>query len=374
MPDGFGNPMNETFKGRAFSTSREGVDGAQKDELVYLLLYDIDYMVTHEAKNPGTYRCMTTDYIDDSRRINEEIKQVVLEHPRINPRNVRFFMDPYKLISDVARRYDRIKCVLNFCDDFSDRTELWSIPVLFEMFKLPYCGYGPKGIQSHNKFYAYSIAKQIGVPVPESVYITKDTANDIKIDQFPVLVKPNDAGGSEGIHFRNLVHDKGELEQIIWEMLESFKELLVCEYLPGDEITIGIMRREDEIIPLAVKQIQFINFTTDPALYTDDFKWDESLLGHREIRVKIFDGDPAIKEQVVQDSITLFKVFQCKDFARLDWKCDGEGHPKFIDFNENPMFGAESSFLWCLEHAGYTRRDLFSIIIDNLLSAIDGRD
>ncbi|MBN2153369.1 MAG: ATP-grasp domain-containing protein [Candidatus Lokiarchaeota archaeon] len=367
--------MNEISKGQAAATTREGVSPDQKDDLIHVLLYDIDYMRAQEAKCPGDYVSTTVDYLEDSMRINEEIKQAVLEHPRLDPAKVRFFTNPYKLISDVVRRHDRIKCVLNFCDDFGDRSELWSIPILFEMFKLPFCCYGTKGIQSHNKFYAYAVAQQLGVPVPESRFVTRDSAaGGIGVNDFPVFVKPNDGGGSEGITFRSVARDEDELHRIVWEMLGSYDELLACEYLPGDELTVALMRREGEVVPLAVKQIQFINFSTDPTIYTCDIKWDESFLGERRLSVKLFDGDPAVKERVVEDSVKLFKVFQCKDFARLDWKCDAGGNPKFIDFNENPMYGVDSSFLWCLERAGYTRRDLFNAIIDNLFSAMDARD
>lgn len=327
-------------------------------------------MAEYRVNHPEKFSDTMVDYVDDSEQINEEIKNIVLEHPKLDPEKVRFYTDPFKLMADLVPDHDRVKGVLNFCDDFSDRVELWSIPTVFEIYRLPFSGYAAKGLLlSHNKFHSYSIAKQLGIPVPKSYYVMRDMANDLQIEGFPVLVKPNNEGGSEGISFKSLAHDREELQGVITEMLQSFKELIVCDYLPGDELTFGIMRHEDEIIPLTLKILQFVNFGDDPAIYTSDYKWDEGLLGEKKLIVKPFDGDPAIKEQVISDSIKLFKVFECKDFARIDWKCDENGQPKFLDFNENPMFGKDSSFLYSLELAGYTRRDLFNIIIDNLLLA-----
>ncbi|HME52671.1 MAG TPA: hypothetical protein VKM55_10670 [Candidatus Lokiarchaeia archaeon] len=362
--------MTDASKKVAGSPSRGKSTSVPTKDLIYVLLYDTRYMLDYKANHPEKYPDTMVDYVADSVQINEEIKNIVLEHPKLDPQKVRFYTDPYLLMADLVKDHVRVKGILNFCDDFTDRVELWSIPSVFEIYKLPFSGYAAKGLLlSHNKFHSYSIAKQMGVPVPKSYYVMQDTVDDLHVEAFPVLVKPNNEGGSEGISFKSLAHDEAELQDILSEMLKSFKELIVCDYLPGNELTIGIMRHEDEVIPLTLKILQFVNFGEDPAIYTCDYKWDETLLGDKQLVVKPFDGDPAIKEQVVSDSVKLFKVFECKDFARIDWKCDEYGQPKFLDFNENPMFGIDSSFLYCLEHAGYTRRDLFNVIIDNLLLA-----
>ncbi|HMF33905.1 MAG TPA: hypothetical protein VKK79_20945 [Candidatus Lokiarchaeia archaeon] len=341
-------------------------------DLIYVLGYQPEYMEEFRAKNPGKYFILTDDFIQDAVDLNAEIKDAVLHHPSIDPKKVQFYTDPNLLIADLVKRHERVQGILNFCDDYTDRTEMWLIPTIFEMFKIPFSGYAIKGtLLTHNKFYSYSIAKQLGVPVPESFYVSKANAEDLNVENFPVLVKPVNEGGSEGVNFRSVAHDADELHDVLHEMLENYDELIVGEYLPGDELTMALMRRGGEnIIPITLKVLQFKNFGNDPTIYTGDFKWDEKLLGNRQLVVKVFDGDPAVKDQVIRDSIKLFQVFACKDFARVDWKCDVNGIPKFIDFNENPMYGKESSFLWCLEQADMTRRELFDAIIDNLMHTI----
>ena len=362
--------MTHVSENDEISTPIEKISNTSAKDLIYVLLYDTRYMAEYRALHPENFSDSMVDYVDDSEKINDEIKNIVLEHPKLDPGKLRFYTDPYVLMADLAADHDRVRGILNFCDDFSDRVELWCIPTVFEIYKLPFSGYAAKGLLiSHNKFHSNSIAKQLGVPVPKSYYVMRDTVDDLHVEKFPVLVKPNNEGGSEGVSFKGLAHDQEELNNIITNMLKSYKELIVCDYLPGNELTIGIMRHEDEIIPLTLKILQFVNFGDDPAIYTNDYKWDEGLLGEKKLVIKPFDGDPAIKEQVTNDSLKLFKVFECKDFARIDWKCDEDGQPRFIDFNENPMFGKDSSFLYSLELAGYTRRDLFNIIIDNLLLA-----
>ncbi|OLS16222.1 MAG: hypothetical protein RBG13Loki_0133 [Promethearchaeota archaeon CR_4] len=131
------------------------------------------------------------------------------------------------------------------------------------------------------------------------------------------------------------------------------------------------MRHNDKLIPLPLKVIQFKNFGDDPTIYTDDFKWDEKYIDSRQLVVKQFDGNPTIRDNIVRDSIKLFYNFECQDFARVDWKCDVDGIPKFIDFNESPMYGTDASFLWCLEQQDMSRQDLFKAIIDNFLQQIN---
>lgn len=52
------------------------------------------------------------------------------------------------------------------------------------------------------------------------------------VDEFPVFLKPYIGAGSRGIH---LVHDKETLSEII----AKEKDLLISEYLPGKEYTVG---------------------------------------------------------------------------------------------------------------------------------------
>lgn len=364
--------MTDLFKEPARSTASNRTCGEDNARLVHVLLLDLEYMAAHEKKHPGYYVTRRVDLLDDSRRINEEIREAVLGHPCIEPGNVRFFTDPYTFISNLAAHRLDVKCVLNFCDDFTDRVGLWSMPILFDMLDLPACGYGASGMLAHNKFHAYSVARQFNIAVPESRLVTSENAAIVHFDEVPLLVKPNDAGGSEGITFRNLARCEGQLRAIIDELLGQFSELLVSEYLPGDELIVSLMRRGRDIIPLPIKQVSFRNFSEDPAIITSDFKWDKTTLGDRDLVAKIFDGDPSIKDRVIRDSIKLFKVLGCKDFARVDWKCDADGEPRFIDFNESPMISASSSFTWCLERGGFTRHDLFVAMIDNVLAAMDG--
>jgi D-alanine-D-alanine ligase len=339
-------------------------------DLIFVLLYDIRYMAIHRINHPENYSETMDDFAGDSAHLNDEIKAAVLANPKIDPKTVRFYTDPYVLIRAVVKNHDRVKAVLNFCDDFNDRVELMSIPLFFEMYKLPFSCYAAKGLfLSHDKFHSYSIARSLGIPVPKSYFVTQDATEDLDVESFPVIVKPNNAGGSEGISFKSFARDKDQLGDIVTSMLKSFKELIVCDYLPGDELTLGLLKHEAVLIPLTLKSMRFENFGDNPAIYTYDIKWDENVLGEKELIVKPFGGDPAIKDKIVADSTKLFKVLGCKDFARVDWKCDENGQPRFIDFNENPMYGKDSSFLYCLEQAGYTRRDLFNAIIDNTLLA-----
>jgi D-alanine-D-alanine ligase len=223
---------------------------------------------------------------------------------------------------------------------------------------------------SHNKFYSYSIAKELGINVPETHFCTKANAYDVHVTRFPVIVKPNDQGGSEGIEFRNVVYDQVQLATLVQDVTGKYGEAIIQEFLPGNEVTIGVFRHGDDLVPTEPRMSQFRNFGNDPAILAGCMKWhlDE---GNREIIKTTFDGDPATKEQLIGDTMRFFKTFDCKDFARADWKQDTNGTYRFIDLNENPGYYSTSLFRWCLEKKGLCFKDLVFAIIDNILASIE---
>jgi D-alanine-D-alanine ligase len=337
-------------------------------DIVYVLLYDTDYMA-HVNAHPGYI--LSKDYIEEGERFNRQLTDLIPHHPGLVGKQIKFYQKPKSFISDLIQYHEEVLGILNFCDDYAERSALFKIPSLFEIYGIPYSGYTTKNlILAENKFYCYNLAKQLGIKVPATVLCTKYNFKDLKINKFPVFVKPNDGGGSEGIDFVNVVHSREQLDIFGQEMLGKYGEIVISEFLPGDEVTIGIMRRGEEIIPLTPRLMHYKGFQDVPKVWTAELKWDHHPKpGPNELEKTEFNGNTAITERLIADSIKIFHMMECKDFARLDWKFDATGVLKFLDFNENPMITEESGFYWCLAHKGFTLQDLIFAVIDNLLQA-----
>jgi D-alanine-D-alanine ligase len=336
---------------------------------IFVLLYDTDYMT--DVKSHPDYS-IPEFYVQEGEKFNQQLKEIIPLHPALSDKQVNFYQKPETLIADLDHYQNDVRGVLNFCDDYADRVALFKLPSLFEMYGIPYSGYTTRNlVLLENKFYCYSLAKQLGINVPETFLCTKYNFHELNIKKFPVFVKPNEGGGSEGVEFENVVFSKDELFAFGNKMLAKYGEIVISEFLPGDEVTIGFMRDGDQIITLTPRLMHFKGFTDNQKVWTSTLKWDHHPKpGPRELIKTELDGNLAAKKKLITDSLTIFQMMECKDTARIDWKYDANGVLKFLDFNENPNITEESAFYWCLTHSGRSLKDVIFAVIDNLIRAI----
>ena len=97
----------------------------------------------------------------------------------------------------------------------------------------------------------------MGIPVADAVFIKpEDNVFEMNID-FPVIAKPNYGDSSVAITADNVANNFEELNDAIIRIREKVgfdKPIIVEEFLPGKEITIGIIGNPPEsytVLPFA---------------------------------------------------------------------------------------------------------------------------
>jgi D-alanine-D-alanine ligase-like ATP-grasp enzyme len=314
------------------------------DGLFYVLLHDTEHLARQRERAIEESSVSDAD-LEDTRRINDGIRGAITDHPLLANATLCFFEDPYAFMQQVMRDYPRLTAVFNFCDDFADRTSLRAMPALFELLDVPFSGHSTRSLQlTHNELYSRSVAKQLGIAVPRTHHGTRSTLASLSVDRFPALVKPVNQRGSEGNTTRSVVHDGAQLQAVAAEMTRAFGEIIVTDLPPGDEYSVCILRQEDHFLPLGIRHL-----------------------------AGAFDGDPAVKEQLIRDSVRLCHALGCREYARVAWTCDPSGTPRFIELDENPSFRRGSHFAWALNQASLNRQHLYQTLVGNLLRDIDYR-
>ncbi|PID51631.1 MAG: D-alanine--D-alanine ligase A, partial [Candidatus Moraniibacteriota bacterium] len=114
---------------------------------------------------------------------------------------------------------------------------------MLEMMRLPYVF---SGVLAHalamDKSKAKTIAQAAGVPVAQEVCIKRNQLNalsDLKLD-YPLVVKPNQAGSSVGI---SLVEDEKKLKSSVQTALRFSEEVLLEKYIQGRELTVTVLEK-----------------------------------------------------------------------------------------------------------------------------------
>ena len=131
------------------------------------------------------------------------------------------------------------------------------LAALLELASIPHtsCDMYPAAL-TFNKRDCIAIARRLGVPTAPS--ITLDKGDRIDLDEiqtgvgFPCFVKANRAGSSFGV-FK--VAHKEELQTCIHKAFEEDSQLIIEQALEGREVSVGVLRLQDQIKVLPITEI-----------------------------------------------------------------------------------------------------------------------
>jgi D-alanine-D-alanine ligase len=167
---------------------------------------------------------------------------------------------------------------------------------------------------------------------------------------FPVFAKPAAEGSSMGITDRSLCHDEAELNAAI-ERLSKYGPVLIEEFLPGDEFTVGIIGGK----VLGVMQVVPRGDDKD-FIYSLDVKRD--YLNRVDYRLV---GAPDVAEVAIE----VWRAFALRDVARIDIRRDRNGVANFVEVNPLPGVHPINSDLVILGRlARISHQDLIGRIVD----------
>jgi D-alanine-D-alanine ligase len=255
-----------------------------------------------------------------------------------------YLVNHNSLLNDLIKLKPRTDFVLNLCDEgfVNDPKKELHIPALLELLNIHYTGATPQGLAyCYDKSLVRGIAREMGIPVADAVFIKpEDNVFDMNID-FPVIAKPNYGDSSIAITAENVANDFEELNDAIISIREKVgfdKPIVIEEFLPGKEITIGIIGNPPEsytILPFAEEDYSALPPEL-PKICGYEAKWLENTP-----YFKLLQSVPATLPEETEKILTeqclrLFERLNCRDYARFDWRFDQQGIPKLLEVNPNP--------------------------------------
>ena len=337
-----------------------------KKELIHVAVILGDFRKSDPVKPNNTFGA------DDFHTINE-LKSAL----GAVPGRKFFFLDNHdKLLQDILRLRAKMDYVLNLCDEGYDndpRKEL-HVPALLEVLGIPYTGSGPQCLATcYDKSMVRGIAQEMGIPVPSAFLVLPDVRGiDISVP-YPVIVKPNFGDSSFGIFADSVVEDEVALLDAVNRLRRQFgyeKPILVEEFLPGKDLTIGIIGQptgSSQTLPLTEEDYSALPPDL-PRICGYEAKWRPDSPYWR-IKTVPADLPKDIEEAIVSWSLILAERLECRDYVRFDWRLDGEGKPKLLEANPNPG--------WCwdghLAKAGALAGMAYAEMIHRILAASEER-
>lgn len=224
------------------------------------------------------------------------------------------------------------------------------------------------------------ILSQYGVPTaPFAVVESKAAARRVRLP-YPLFAKPALEGSGKGITTRNLCHTPAELSAVVGDLLKAYRQpVLVEQYLPGQEFTVAVLGNGDDAECLPIVGLRFDCLPEGaPPIYGYEAKW---LWDTMERPLEIYECPARISEdlaaEVRQVSLAAFRALGCRDWCRIDVRCDANGQPNVVELNPLPGILPDprdnSCFPMAARVAGMSYDQLIQSVADIAWRRISGR-
>ena len=178
-----------------------------------------------------------------------------------------------------------------------------------------------------------------------------------------MFAKPAHEGSSMGILPSCKCNDIRELIAEVTRLVDTYKQpVLVEEYLPGREFTIGIIGNQSPVI-FPVMEIDFNHVPPQHGhIYSRLFKaeWsdDKYYLCPAPISTEM-------ENKLCQAALDTYRALDCRDLARVDLRLDRDGVPNVMEVNPLPgMAPGYSDYPRIAEKAGWSYIELVNGILE----------
>lgn len=228
-----------------------------------------------------------------------------------------------------------------------------SVQSVLETFEIPYSGCGPMtSAICMDKDMTKKVLKASDIRTARwTMAKSIDDINFDKIEEmgYPVVVKPNGGGSSVAT---NLAYSKEEVIEDVKLALDVDKEVMIEEYIKGDEITCCMINRKMYPV-IAIKPTgEFFDFAS---------KYEAG--GAEEVVVTLEEN---LHKEVERLAVACWDALKCESYVRVDMIIK-DGVPYILELNTLPGMTEASLFPKSAKAAGLSYDKLITTFIEESL-------
>lgn len=262
-----------------------------------------------------------------------------------------------------------VDIILNICEGIGSRNRESEVPTILELYNIPYVGSDGLTLSlTLDKAMAKRVFMSAGVPTPK--FFVADEKTDFEnLDsmRFPFIVKPRNEGSSKGISESSIVADREALKVRARAIMRAYSQpALVEEFVSGGEFTVLVIGNE---APQALPPVQ-VEIAGN--LVAGDLIYTSRRVNNTEIN---YVCPPKISNELQKSlcdiALKAYRVTDCRDFARVDFRVDLKGRPFVLEVNPLPSLSSEDVFLPIAQAMGLTYAGLILKIVAIALQRYD---
>ena len=255
------------------------------------------------------------------------------------------------------------------------------VPAICEFLGVPCHASDPLALSlALHKGRAKEIMAQHGVPTAPFVLArSRDDARNVTLP-FPLFAKPAFEGSGKGVNVRSLCHNRADLVAQVDYLLATYRQPVLIEtYLPGDEFTVAVIGNGAEARCLPIVGLRFDTLPAGaPPIYGYEAKWLwDTLSNPLDIYECPAPVDEPLAEAIRAAALAAYRALDCRDWCRIDVRCDGAGNPMVVELNPLPGILPDprdnSCFPKAARAAGMSYDELICTVADIAWRRISGR-
>lgn len=228
-----------------------------------------------------------------------------------------------------GRRWDM---VFNIAEGLTGFAREAQIPALLEAYRIPFTFSDPLILAlTLHKGLTKRVVRDQGVPTPDfAVVETMDDAEAVDLE-YPLFAKPVAEGTGKGIDGASKIVSRDQLISTCDRLLSRYNQpVLVEEFLPGREFTVGILGTGRDAKSVGVMEVLLLEKAeADAYSFSNKENW------HDRVKYTLVDGPVA--DAVTEVALDAWRGLGCRDGGRIDIRLDKSGRPNFIEVN--PLAG-----------------------------------
>jgi D-alanine-D-alanine ligase len=225
---------------------------------------------------------------------------------------------------------------------------------ILEDKSLVYAGSGPAASRlAFDKMAGKKAFAQAGVVTAAAIELNADTSIrklEEQLSQFgdKLVVKPVRQGSSVGV---SIVSGRHNIIAAARKVLEEFGDCMIEEFVPGREVTVGVLCGQALPIIEVRPQTGFYDYHAKYLDERTEFLFDTI-------------ADAAIVKNIEAASLDCFNSLGCRHFARVDFILSNDGIPYALEVNTIPGFTTHSLLPKAAAKTGLSMSDLCIKIVE----------
>ncbi|MDQ2954173.1 MAG: D-alanine--D-alanine ligase [Pseudomonadota bacterium] len=227
---------------------------------------------------------------------------------------------------------------------------------LLEVVGIPYTHSGVlASALAMQKDLAKIVLRAAGIPVPESILVSRFEAAKAHVLERPYVIKPLAEGSSVGVFIvtEAHLHPPQELFRDDW----AFGDIVMCErYIPGKELTCAVVREEATGVIEIVPKVRFYDYEAKYAPGGSQHLLPAPIL-------------PKVYQEVRRLALAAHHVLACRGVTRADFRYDdrsaGTEGLVCLEVNTQPGMTETSLVPELASHAGITFDELVQWMIED---------